>query len=90
LTGYEIVQGDPVDVGVGPDFVADASVECPAGKVVLSGGVTVGDSSLLINVTESQPTEDAGTFGWHVAVQNYEESAGNTATAYAVCATEAA
>jgi hypothetical protein len=88
LTGYEIVQGDPVAIDAS-EFDVPASVECPAGKVVLGGGATVDDSSLAVLFASSAPFENAGTFGWAVVVQNFED-ADNAVTVYAICGTEAA
>jgi hypothetical protein len=79
VTGYAIVQGNSTNITPGENVAASA--QCPAGKVVLSGGVSAHSPLTFIN--SSYPT-DSRT--WEVVmtdtgVETYTEHF----TPYAVC-----
>ena len=54
LAGYEIVVGAAVAVA-GDDFDVAISVSCPAGKVAIGGGVSLGDPAGGVVMVESRP-----------------------------------
>jgi hypothetical protein len=88
LSGYEVVAGEPVPISA-EDFDVEAVAMCPPGKVVLGGGATVDDPSVLIGLVSSFPVDDGDALGWDVVVRN-DDGLENGVTAYAVCADEAA
>lgn len=82
LAGYEIVTGAAVPIS-GDDFNVPASVNCPAGKVAVGGGVSLGNPAGGVALAESRPT--ALGDGWAVTVINFSPNP-NSATPYATCA----
>jgi hypothetical protein len=85
LVGYEIVTAASVAIA-GSDFDVSGSAPCPAGKVAIGGGLTLGDPTGGVVVAESHPT--AGGAGWALTVLNLSVEANNM-TPYAICANEA-
>ena len=85
LVGYQIVTGSPVTINAS-DFNVPVSVNCPAGKVAVGGGVTRGNPNGGVVMGEARPT--VGGTGWTVTMFNLIEAA-DTATPYAVCANTA-
>jgi Collagen triple helix repeat (20 copies) len=85
LAGYQIVTGTTFPIS-GADFEVGGSVDCPAGKVAVGGGVTLGDPSGGVVMLESSP-KPLGA-GWQVTVGNLSSDP-NSATPYAICAASA-
>ena len=85
LAGYQIVVGAAVAVA-GDDFDVAISVSCPAGKVAIGGGVSLGDPAGGVVMVESRPM--ALGAGWGATVANFSFDP-NSATPYVVCANSA-
>lgn len=85
LVGYEIVTAASVPIA-GSDFDVSGSAACPAGKVAVGGGLTLGDPAGGVLVAESHPT--AGGASWALTVVNFSDQA-NSMTPYAICANAA-
>jgi hypothetical protein len=89
LSGYQIVDGAPVQVTADDDVVYGTAT-CPAGKVAIGGGASLANDGAGggIRLAQSYPTVDGDTYGWRVtAVNNWWET--TTLTVYAICATTA-
>jgi hypothetical protein len=82
LAGYEIVTGAAVAIA-GDDFEVSATAGCPAAKVAVGGGVSLGNPGGGVVMVESRPV--ALGAGWFVTVANFSSDP-NSATPYAVCA----
>ena len=85
MSGYEVVQTDfhlpEGDPGTGQIW----TVDCPAGKAVLGGGVRLNVFQSNSVVRESGPNGN----GWLVHIQNTGDGSGNSNTdahVYAICA----
>jgi len=76
------VTGTAVPIS-GTDLNVSASVSCPAGKVAVGGGVSVGNPAGGVVLAESRPA--ALGAGWAVTVINLSSDP-NSATPYATCA----
>ena len=85
LAGYQIVTGTAFAIA-GSDLDVSGSVDCPAGKVAVGGGVTVGDPGGGVVLVESSP-KPLGA-GWNITVLNLSSDP-NSATPYAICAASA-
>ena len=85
LAGYQIVTGVAFAIAAS-DFDVSGSVDCPAGKVAVGGGVTLADPGGGVALLESSP-KPLGA-GWNVTVGNFSEDP-NSATPYAICAASA-
>ena len=85
LSGYEIVEGDPVAVDA-DDYDVYGESDCPAGKRAVGGGASFESPASGVAMVESFPTATGD--GWLVtAINQFEES--NVMTPYAICAEEA-
>jgi len=80
--GYIVVSSAPVDNPSGAQTFAD--VGCPAGTVVLGGGVYTPSVDLTVNINASYPSSDTG---WATYVNNYGLN-DDTITAWAACANQ--
>jgi hypothetical protein len=80
-SGYEVVQG--ADVTCGPLSSCGGSAQCPAGKVVIAGGVSNVNTE-GIQMVSSFPTQATAT--WHVTLRNTTLTNNRTFTPWAVCA----
>jgi hypothetical protein len=76
--------GTPVTI-TSADFNVAVSVNCPAGKVAVGGGVSVANPERAVVMVDSRPT--ALGAGWATTVFNFNDTLGNSVTPYAVCAT---
>jgi hypothetical protein len=66
IAGYEVVEND-VTLEIGTTG-SDASVECPEGKVALSGGVISGQRGAMTTNTSGPLLLGEFATGWHVFV----------------------
>jgi Collagen triple helix repeat (20 copies) len=85
LSGYQVVTGAPVAI-TPDDFDVSTAAACPAGKVAVGGGVSIGDPSVSLDVSQSYPAVDGS--GWNSTVHNYSGTS-NSVTPYAICANQA-
>jgi Collagen triple helix repeat (20 copies) len=83
LSGYEIVEGDLVEIA-GED-VGEGFAECSDGKVAVGGGVSFQDA-LMAGPSDSYPSS-AGD-GWIVSAFNFSTDV-NVMTPYVICAAQA-
>lgn len=89
ISGYEVVT---VRALVDPQARAHRAVECPAGKVVLSGGVAaerpVRPAPRLVVVQSTPMLESTPGRGWRATVENVADPGGETITVIvsAICA----
>jgi Collagen triple helix repeat (20 copies) len=83
LAGYEIVEGDPVEIG-GDEF-DDGFAACTAGKVAVGGGMSFEDA-LMAGPSDSYPSATGDR--WIVSAFNFSTET-NVMTPYVICADEA-
>ena len=85
VTSMTVRDGTPV--AVAPATKAAATVTCPAGEVVVSGGgLSAGGNAVLTDSFATGSSATAPPTGWEVHYRN-DQVAADTVTARAVCAT---
>ena len=84
FTGYEIVGNE---MTLGQNVGGTATVTCPAGKVVLSGGGYVNRAVYQVNMLSSGPLADfeLSFYGWSATYLNTSDRSVKV-TVYAICA----
>lgn len=83
VSGWQAVT-KTVSWGAGVD--SGLSVDCPAGKKVLGGGVSAGGGVGILNIRQSAPNGALGDKGWYAEVLNTFNKSTNV-TIWAICAT---